>query len=48
MGLISLSKLAELLRISLEEAKAQLEARNAPTDLGVSSEDEVLSDIENA
>lgn len=48
LGLISLSKLAELLKISLEEAKAQLEARNAPTDLGVSSEDELLSDIENA
>lgn len=45
---ISLSKLAELLEITLEEAKTQLEARNIPIDLGVSSELELLSDIENA
>lgn len=45
---ISLSKLAELLEIPLEEAKTQLEARNIPIDLGVSSELELLSDIENA
>jgi len=48
LGYISLNKLAELLEIPVEEAKAQVEARNAPLDLGVSSELELLSDIENA
>ncbi len=48
LGHISLSKLAELLEIPLEEAKTQLEARNIPIDLGVSSELELLSDIKNA
>lgn len=48
LGQISLSKLAELLEIPLEEAKTQLEAKNIPIDLGVSSELELLSDIENA
>jgi Zn-dependent peptidase ImmA (M78 family)/predicted HTH domain antitoxin/DNA-binding XRE family transcriptional regulator len=47
-GQISLNKLAELLEIPLEEAKARVEARNAPLNLGVSSELELLSDIENA
>ena len=45
---ISLSKLADLLDIPIEEAKAQLEERNTPLDLGVSSEDELLRDIKNA
>lgn len=48
LGQISLNKLAELLEIPLEEARIQVEARNAPLDLGVSSELELLSDIENA
>ena len=48
LGYISLGKLAELLDVPIEEAKAQLEKRNAPVDLGVSSKDELLSDIENA
>jgi Zn-dependent peptidase ImmA (M78 family)/transcriptional regulator with XRE-family HTH domain/predicted HTH domain antitoxin len=48
LGHISLNKLAELLEIPVEEAKAQVEARNAPLDLGVSSELELLSDIKNA
>lgn len=48
LGHISLSKLAELLEIPLEEAKTQLSARNIQIDLGVSSELELLSDIENA
>lgn len=48
LGKISLSKLAELLEIPLEEAKTQLQARNIPLDLGVSSELELLSDIKNA
>ncbi|KYC37317.1 hypothetical protein WA1_47750 [Scytonema hofmannii PCC 7110] len=45
---ISLSKLAELLEITLEEAKDELKARNIPINLGVNSELELLSDIENA
>ncbi len=48
LGQISLGKLAELLDVPIEEAKAQLKKRNAPIDLGVISEDELLSDIENA
>ncbi len=47
-GLISLGKLAELLECSLEEAKSQLMARDIPIDLGVDSDSELLSDIENA
>jgi Zn-dependent peptidase ImmA (M78 family)/transcriptional regulator with XRE-family HTH domain/predicted HTH domain antitoxin len=47
-GLISLEKLAELLECSLEEAKSQLMARDIPIDLGVNSDLELLSDIENA
>jgi hypothetical protein len=47
-GQISLGKLAELLDVSIEEAKVELKKRNAPLDLGVSSEDELLSDIKNA
>ena len=45
---ISLSKLAELLEITLEEAKDELKARDIPINLGVNSELELLSDIENA
>lgn len=48
LGYISLNKLAELLEIPVEEAKVQVEARNAPLDLGVSGELELLNDIENA
>lgn len=48
LGQISLGKLAELLEYSIEEAKSQLKARNIPLDLGVDSDSELLSDIENA
>ncbi|NER38793.1 MAG: ImmA/IrrE family metallo-endopeptidase [Oscillatoria sp. SIO1A7] len=48
LGYISLGKLAELLDVPIEEAKAQLEKRNLPVYLGTSSEEELLSDIENA
>lgn len=48
LGHISLSKLAELLDVPIEEAKAQLEKRNVPIDLGVNSEVELLRDIKNA
>ena len=48
LGHISLSKLAELLDVPIEEAKAQLEKRNVPIVLGVSSEVELLRDIKNA
>jgi Zn-dependent peptidase ImmA (M78 family)/transcriptional regulator with XRE-family HTH domain len=48
LGYISLSKLAELLEITLEEAKEQLKIRDIPINLGVNSELELLSDIENA
>ncbi len=48
LGYISLSKLAELLEITVEEAKNLLNAREIPIDLGVNSELELLSDIENA
>jgi predicted HTH domain antitoxin len=48
LGYISLNKLAELLEVPVEEAKVQVEARNAPLDLGVSGELELLNDIENA
>ncbi|GAB4383620.1 MAG: hypothetical protein Kow00121_45810 [Elainellaceae cyanobacterium] len=48
LGHISLGKLAELLDVPIEEAKAQLEERGAPIDLGVSSEDDLFRDIENA
>lgn len=45
---ISLDKLAELLEISLEEAKQKVKERNISLNLGVSSELELLNDIENA
>lgn len=48
LGYISLSKLAELLEITLEEAKHELKVKNIPINLGVESELELLSDIENA
>jgi Zn-dependent peptidase ImmA (M78 family)/predicted HTH domain antitoxin/DNA-binding XRE family transcriptional regulator len=48
LGQISLGKLAELLDVPIEEAKAQLEKRGVPIDLGVSSEDDLFRDIENA
>jgi Zn-dependent peptidase ImmA (M78 family)/DNA-binding XRE family transcriptional regulator len=47
-GSIGLGKLAELLELPIEEAKAQLQARNIPVDLGVNSEADLLNDIENA
>lgn len=47
-GLISLGKLAELLELPFEEAKAQLQARNIPVDLGGNSEADLLDDIANA
>jgi Zn-dependent peptidase ImmA (M78 family)/predicted HTH domain antitoxin len=47
LGHIDLNKLAELLE-SLEDAKAQLEARNIPVNLGVNSKLELFSDIQNA
>lgn len=48
MGQISLGKLAELLVIPLEMAKLQLTFRNIPINLGVSSQEKLLRDIENA
>lgn len=48
LGHISLGKLAELLDVPIEEAKAQLEKRNIPINLGVSSEAQLLRDIKNA
>lgn len=45
---VSLSKLAELLEITLEEAKDELKARDIPINLSIDSELELLSDIENA
>lgn len=48
LGYISLSKLAELLEITLEEAKEQLNIRDIPINLGVNSKLELLSDIDNA
>jgi Zn-dependent peptidase ImmA (M78 family)/predicted HTH domain antitoxin/DNA-binding XRE family transcriptional regulator len=48
LGQISLGKLAELLDVPIEEAKAQLEKRGVPIDLGVSSKDDLFRDIENA
>lgn len=47
-GHISLSKVAELLDISLEAAQALLEEREVPIEIGVSSESELLRDIINA
>jgi Zn-dependent peptidase ImmA (M78 family)/DNA-binding XRE family transcriptional regulator len=44
----SLDKLSDLLDISVEEVRKQLEERNMPNDLGINSEDELLDDIENA
>jgi Zn-dependent peptidase ImmA (M78 family)/DNA-binding XRE family transcriptional regulator len=48
LGFISLGKLAELLEITLEEAKEQLNSRDISINLGVNSKLELLSDIENA
>ena len=45
---ISIGKFAELLGISLEEAKQFLEAQNILMDLGVNSIGELQQDIENA
>lgn len=45
---ISIGKLAELLECSIEEAKSQLVARDIRIDMGVNSDLELLSDIENA
>lgn len=47
-GAISLNKLAELLDIPLEQIKVMLREQNIPLNLGISSEAELLSDIENA
>ena len=48
LGKISLGKLAELLEITLEEAKEESLTREIPINLGVNSELELLSDVENA
>jgi predicted HTH domain antitoxin len=48
MGNISLDKLADLIEVPIEEAKAQLEARNIPPNLGLDDEWDLMSDIENA
>lgn len=45
---LSLGKFAELLGLSLEEAKQMLRAENIALDLGVLSEAELEEDIENA
>jgi predicted HTH domain antitoxin len=45
---ISLGKFAEIVGISLEEAKQFLEAENISLDLGVSTIDELQVNIENA
>lgn len=45
---ISLSRFAEILGISLEEAKQFLRAENIPLDLGVDTVEELKQDIENA
>ncbi|MEH1822149.1 MAG: UPF0175 family protein [Nostoc sp.] len=45
---ISLGMFAELLGISLEEAKQFLRAENIPLDLGVNTVEELEEDIENA
>lgn len=47
-GMISLGRLAELLGVPIEEAKANLEERNYPVNLGVESELDLLSDLANA
>ncbi len=48
LGKISLSKLAELLEITLEEAKNESLTREIPLNLGINSELELLNDVENA
>jgi predicted HTH domain antitoxin len=48
LGQISLSKLAELLEVTIEEAKYELKVRNIPLNLGVDSQEELLNDIKNA
>ncbi|BAY80434.1 hypothetical protein NIES25_69220 (plasmid) [Nostoc linckia NIES-25] len=48
LGQIGLGKLVELLECSIKQAKSQLKARDIPLDLGVDSDLELLSDIENA
>jgi hypothetical protein len=45
---IDLDKLAQLLEISLQEAKTKAEERSIVLNLGVKSESELWSDIENA
>jgi predicted HTH domain antitoxin len=45
---VSLGGFAELLGISLEEAKQFLKVQDIPLDLGVSSIEELQQDIENA
>jgi Zn-dependent peptidase ImmA (M78 family)/transcriptional regulator with XRE-family HTH domain len=47
-GNISLGKLADLIEVPLEEAKAQLESRNIPPNLGLDNELDLMSDIANA
>ncbi|MUG95760.1 hypothetical protein F7734_26755 [Scytonema sp. UIC 10036] len=48
LGNISLSKLAELLEVTVEEAKCELKVRNIPINLGVDSKEDLLNDIKNA
>ena len=45
---ISLCRFAEILGISLEEAKQFLRAENIPLDLGVDTDQELQQEIENA
>lgn len=45
---ISLGKFAEMLGISIEEAKQLLKAENIPLDLGIDTVEELQADIENA
>ncbi len=48
VGEISLAKLAEILAISIEEARFQLMVHKIPLNLGINDELELLDDIRNA
>lgn len=47
-GHISLGKFAELVGVSIDQAKDILRAHNIPLDMGVNSLEELQQDIENA
>lgn len=47
-GHISLGKFAEIIGISIEEAKQLLQAENIPLDLGIDTIEELIEDINNA